>query len=102
MNDPCVVWRGVAVLAVSSSSPVGKPYVIRGSPMPEAKSHDGGQVDRENGTRPPATGQDWPADLDLLFHDLDDLLGQIAAKSSLDSDDDPFLPSTAIRAVLQL
>jgi hypothetical protein len=51
--------------------------------MPEAKRHDGRQVDREHETRPPATGQDWPAGLDSLFRDLDDLLGQIAAKSSL-------------------
>ena len=82
--------------------PRSQVFVIRAEPMPEAKGHDGRQVDRENETRQPATGHDWPADLDLLFRDLDDLLGQIEAKSSFHTYDDPLLPSIAMRAVLEL
>src|SRR5215475_7696125 len=38
MNDPCVMWRGVPALAVSSPSPVGKPDVIRGGPMADLRN----------------------------------------------------------------
>ena len=70
--------------------------------MPEAKVDGSGQVDRENETIPPATGCDLPADLDLLFRELDDLHGQIAAKSSFHTDDALLLPSIAKRAAWEL
>jgi hypothetical protein len=70
--------------------------------MPETKGRDGRQVDRENETRPPVTGRDRPAHLDLLFRDLDELLGQIEAKSSFHTDNDPLLPSIAMRAAQEL
>ena len=69
--------------------------------MPEAKGQEGRQVDRENEMRLPAAEHAWPADLDLLFHEQEDLLGQIVAKSSF-YDDDPLLPRIALRAVREL
>jgi hypothetical protein len=82
--------------------PCWQAFVIRAEPMPEAKVDEGRQVDRKNETGPLATGRDRPADLDLLFRKLDDLHGQIAAKSSFHTDDAPLLPSIAMRAVLEL
>jgi hypothetical protein len=69
--------------------------------MPEAKGQDGRQVDREDEMRPPAAEHAWPAGLDLLFHEQEELLGQFVAKSSF-YDDDPLLPSIALRAVREL
>ena len=69
--------------------------------MPEAKGQEGLQVDREDETRLPGRECDWPADLDLLFLEQEDLLGQFVAKSLL-HDNNPSLPSIALRAVREL
>jgi len=66
--------------------------------MPEAKGQEGRQVDRENEMTPPAAEHAWPADLDLLFHEQEDLLGQLVAKSSFYDRD----PSIALRVVREL
>jgi hypothetical protein len=67
--------------------------------MLEAKGNDCLRVDRESEAWSPAPESARPVELDDLLRDIDDLLGQIAARSAFDAEDNPSLPGVALRAV---